>query len=150
MAESAKGKTIRSSEQAIKAYDTYKDVLDRKFSVQDRQAIANALGTLDQQMMASSLSKFGKALGFAGHAIDVWELTAEAKKSAENGNWTPFYIKIETLLAGQAAGAILGLTFGLTMATPIGILGFALLMAITGLLIDEELVSQVNDYLSEL
>jgi hypothetical protein len=150
LAESAKGKTIRNAEQAINAFDAYKDALDKKFSAQDRQAISNALGSLDQQTMASSLSKFGKSLGFAGHMIDAVELAKEATKSAESGNWAPFYIKAETLILGQAAGVILGLAFGLTMATPIGILGFGLLLAATGVLIDETLVSELNSYITDL
>jgi hypothetical protein len=150
LAESAKGKTIRNAEQAINAFDAYKDALDKKFSAQDRQAISNALGSLDQQTMASSLSKFGKSLGFAGHMIDAVELATEATKSAESGNWAPFYIKAETLILGHAAGVILGLAFGLTMATPIGILGFGLLLAATGVLIDETLVSELNSYITDL
>lgn len=150
LAESAKGKTIRNAEQAINAFDAYKDALDKKFSAQDRQVISNALGSLDQQTMASSLSKFGKSLGFVGHMIDAVELATEATKSAESGNWAPFYIKAETLILGQAAGVILGLAFGLTMATPIGILGFGLLLAATGVLIDETLVSELNSYITDL
>lgn len=150
LAQSAKGKTIRNAEQAINAFDAYKDALDKKFSAQDRQAISNALGSLDQQTLASSLSKFGKSLGFVGHMIDAVELATEATKSAESGNWAPFYIKAETLILGQAAGVILGLAFGLTMATPIGILGFGLLLAATGVLIDETLVSELNSYITDL
>ncbi len=150
LAQSAKGKTIRNAEQAINAFDAYKDALDKKFSAQDRQAISNALGSLDQQTMASSLSKFGKSLGFVGHMIDAVELATEATKSAESGNWAPFYIKAETLILGQAAGVILGLAFGLTMATPIGILGFGLLLAATGVLIDETVVSELNSYITDL
>jgi hypothetical protein len=93
LAQSAKGKTIRNAEQAINAFDAYKDALDKKFSAQDRQAISNALGSLDQQTMASSLSKFGKSLGFVGHMIDAVELATEATKSAESGNWHLFISK---------------------------------------------------------
>jgi hypothetical protein len=149
LAGSVKGKTIRSAEQAIKAYDNHKDILDKKFSLQDKQAIANALASLDQQMMANSLSKFGKALGHAGLAIDGMELATEAKKSVESGNWTPFFIKAETLVAGKAAGILIGLVFGISMATPMGILGFALMMAVTSFLIDEQVINQVNNYLTD-
>jgi hypothetical protein len=149
LAESVKGKTIRSAEQAIKAYDTHKNILEKKFSSQDKQAIANALASLDQQMMASTLNKFGKSLGFAGLAIDGMELATDAKKSVESGNWTPFFIKAETLVAGKAAGILIGLVFGISMATPMGILGFALMMAVTSFLIDEEVITQVNNYLTD-
>lgn len=149
LAKSVKGKTIRSAEQAIKAYDTHKDILEKKFSSLDKQAIANALASLDQQIMANSLKKFGKSLGFAGLAIDAVELATEAKKSVESGNWTPFFIKAETLVAGKAAGVLVGLVFGISMATPMGILGFALMMAVTSFLIDEEVITQVNNYLTD-
>lgn len=149
LAKSVKGKTIRSAEHAIKAYDNHKDILDKKFSSQDRQAIANALASLDQQMMTNSLNNFGKALGYAGLAIDGVELATEAKKSIESGSWIPFFIKAETQIAGKAAGILIGLVFGLSMATPMGILGFALMMAVTSFLIDEQVINQVNNYLTD-
>lgn len=40
--------------------------------------------------------------------------------------------------------------FGLTVATPLGILGFALLMALTSALIDDALVNNVNGYILDL
>ncbi|MCV5208537.1 colicin-like pore-forming protein, partial [Escherichia coli] len=40
LADEAKGKKIRNANEAIKAFDRYKDVLNKKFSVSDREAIA--------------------------------------------------------------------------------------------------------------
>ncbi|MHB9812991.1 colicin-like pore-forming protein [Escherichia coli] len=37
---------MRNANEAIKAFDRYKDVLNKKFSVSDREAIAKALESL--------------------------------------------------------------------------------------------------------
>jgi hypothetical protein len=89
----ARGKKIRNAEEAIKAFDQYKDVLDKKFSVKDREAIARAIDSLDKDMMAKTLEKFGKGFGLAGHAINFRDLSIEAKKATESGDWKPFFIK---------------------------------------------------------
>jgi hypothetical protein len=143
---SAKGKKIRNAEEAIKAFDQYRDVLDKKFSVKDRESIARAIGSLDKDMMARTLEKFGRGFGLAGHAINFRDLTIEAKKSAESGDWKPFFIKAETVVAGQAVAGLLAFMFGFTVLTPVGILGFALLMAVTSSLINDELVGKVNEF----
>ncbi|MHC8308539.1 colicin-like pore-forming protein [Pseudomonas sp. GT1P32] len=146
LSASARGKKIRNAEEAIKAFDQYKDVLDRKFGVKDKEAIVRAIDSLDKDMMARTLEKFGRGFGLAGHAINFRDLTIEAKKSAESGDWKPFFIKAETVVAGQAVAGLLAFMFGFTVLTPVGILGFALLMAVTSSLINDELVSKVNEF----
>lgn len=150
LAASAKGKAIRNAEQAIKAFDQYQGNLAKKFSAQDREAIAKALDALDKDMMAKTLDRFGKGLGLVSNAMDFADLASEAKKSSESGDWRPFFVKAETILAGRAASALIAFMFGLTVATPLGILGFALLMALTSALIDDALVNNVNGYILDL
>ncbi|WP_346833041.1 colicin-like pore-forming protein [Pseudomonas abietaniphila] len=150
ISQRARGKKIRNAEEALKAYDKYKHTLDTKFSVKDRDAIAKALESLDAETMAKSLTKLGKSLGAAGVAIDAYDLIDEARKSTTTGDWSPFFIKVETILLGKTASVLIAVMFGLTASTPIGILGFALIMAATSAMIDDELTTQINDFIMSL
>jgi hypothetical protein len=147
LSQAARGKTIRNAEEAIRAYDNYKDVMGKKFNAQDRQAIANALAALDNEMMAKNLSKFGKALGGASVIFDASDLMSEATKSITTNDWRPFFIKVETILVSHMAGVLIAVMFGFAASTPIGILGFALIMAITSAMIDDELVTDINEFI---
>lgn len=49
-------------------------------------------------------------------------------------------------MAGQAVAGLLAFMFGFTVLTPVGILGFALLMAVTSSLINDESVGKVNEF----
>ncbi|MEN1677325.1 colicin-like pore-forming protein, partial [Pseudomonas aeruginosa] len=44
-----------------------------------------------------------------------------------------------------AASWLVGIAFATATATPIGILGFALVMAVTGAMIDEDLLEKANN-----
>ncbi|WP_059405907.1 colicin-like pore-forming protein [Pseudomonas sp. RIT-PI-q] len=150
LSENARGKKIRNAEEAIRAFDQYKDVLNKKFSVKDREAIAKAIDSLDKDMMARSLNKFSKGLKGVGNVMDLFSLLTEAPKSTQSGDWKPFFVKAETLVAGQVATALVAFLFGLTAVTPMGILGFALLTAVTSALIDDALVGKINDYIMSI
>ncbi|WP_322617186.1 colicin-like pore-forming protein [Pseudomonas sp. BIC9C] len=147
LSENVKGKTIRNAEEAIKAFDKYNDVLNRKFSVQDREAIARAIDALDKDMMAKTLEKFGRGFGAVGHAVNFFDLRDEVKKSTQSGDWKPFFVKVETIAAGQAVASLLAFMFSFTVLTPLGVLGFALLMAVVSSFIDDELVDKFNDFI---
>ncbi|MCY1458567.1 Colicin pore forming domain protein [compost metagenome] len=51
---------------------------------------------------------------------------------------------------GKGATALVAFMFGLTAATPMTILGFALLTAVISSLIDDALVGKINDYVINL
>ncbi|WP_414864754.1 colicin-like pore-forming protein [Pseudomonas sp. IT-P12] len=145
LSASATGKKIRSAEEAIKAFDRYKSILDQKYSAKDRAAIARSLDSIDKEVMAKSLAMFGKVFGALGVGMDAASLVDEARKSTESGNWKPFFVKAESIVAGRALGALLVLMFGMTLATPLSILGFALVMAVTSSLVDDALMGKVNE-----
>lgn len=146
LAEAAKGKQIRSVDEALKAFDKYKDVLNKKFSVKDREAIAKALESLDRNLMAKNLAKFSKAFGVVGKAIDGVDVVKEINNGMDTGNWRPLLVKLETLAVGKGAASLVAFTFGVMTASPLGILGFGLLMVITSTLINDELMEKINKY----
>ncbi|MGF2254810.1 colicin-like pore-forming protein [Yersinia ruckeri] len=97
LADAAKGKQIRSVDEALKAFDKYKDVLNKKFSVKDREAIAKALKSVDRKLMAKNLAKFSKAFGLVGKAVDGVDVVKEINNGMDTGDWRPLLIKLETL-----------------------------------------------------
>ncbi|MBC3435871.1 hypothetical protein HU735_10645 [Pseudomonas sp. BW16M2] len=150
LADKAQGKRIRNAQEALKAFDQYKDILDKKFSAKDRQAIANALEALDKERMAKDLARFSKAFGSVGNVMDFVDLATEARKATQTGNWTPFFVKAETILAGKAATAAVAVMFGMLTGASLGIVGFALVMAITSALVTDERVAKLNAFIMAL
>lgn len=144
LAAAAKGKQIPNAEAAIKAFDKYKDVLNKKFSVKDREAIKKALASLNRDEMGKNFAKFSKAFKFVGNSVDVYDVAVEFQKATDTNNYRPFFIKLETLAAGRVATAITAFAFSLIVGTPMGILGFALIMTVVGVMVDEKLIAKVN------
>lgn len=67
-------------------------------------------------------------------------------KVARTDNWCPFFVKTETIIAGNAATALVALVFSILTGSALGIIGYGLLMAVTGALIDETLVEKANKF----
>ncbi|RYM53340.1 hypothetical protein BSQ97_10240 [Serratia proteamaculans] len=145
LANSAKGKKIRSATEAIQAYNKYGPAIMKKFSVDDRQAIARALESVNRDLVAKNLAKFSKAFGAVGYTIDAVALAKELAKGIRTGDFTSFYVKVETLAVGLVASALVAFTFAVLTTSPFGILAYGLLLALTGALIDEKLMQKVND-----
>ena len=68
----------------------------------------------------------------------------EFGKAVRTDNWRPFFVKTETIIAGNAATALVALVFSILTGSALGIIGYGLLMAVTGALIDETLVEKAN------
>lgn len=145
LANAAKGKQIKSFDEAMAAYNKYGSAIHSKFSVADREAIVRALESVDRNLVASNLSKFSRAFGAVGITIDSAALSTELYKGIRTGDYSSFYLKAETITFGLAASAILAFTFAALAATPLGILAFGLLLAITSALIDEALMQRINN-----
>ncbi|MGE1083539.1 colicin-like pore-forming protein [Pseudomonas shirazensis] len=148
--QAAQGKRIRSAAQAIKAFDQYREGIQKKFGTVDRAAIATALKAMDKKQMSENLARFAKGFGLTGVAMDGWDLGKEVVKGLETDNWNPFFLKAETLAAGALSGFLLSAVFSLTVGIPAGaagILAFALLMVIVSAAIDEKQMKKFNDFI---
>lgn len=143
-ANQAKGKTLRDVDQALAAYNNYKNSLGAKFSVADRNAIANALNSIQYSSYATQLAKFNKAFGYYGIATDVYDVVKEVAKAFQTDNWRPALVKIETITAGKVAVAGVAFSFAALAGAPVGIVGFGLLVALTSSLIDDSLINSIN------
>lgn len=144
MAEQAKGKKIRNVEDALKAYNKYSNNISRKIDAKDRKAITAALESVKAEDIAKNFKKFSKGMGFVSYAIDANDLRIELIKAMETDNWRPFFVKAETILVGISAAGIVGLGFSFLLGGPLGLLGYGLLLAGIGALIDDNLVEEAN------
>lgn len=150
LANNAVGKTIRNYDQALAAFEQSRAGLYAKMSASDRQAISNALASLDQSIMSSRLLAYSKSLGLVSDAITYGDLVNEIRKALESGQWGAVINKAEAIAAGKVATALVVFTFAAMTATPLGIFGFALLSAITSSLVDDALMKKVNDFITSL
>lgn len=150
LAESAKGNKIRSADEAFNAFDKYKDALDKKFSSKDRAAAAKYIDSMDFEAIGKASAKFSKGFGYAGYAIDFKDAYIEFKKASKTDNWKPFFVKAEAITLGISATALVSAMFGFIAVTPLGILAFALLIAATGVLINDASVESLNDFIMQL
>ncbi|HFF8977272.1 colicin-like pore-forming protein [Serratia marcescens] len=145
LADAAKGKTLKNTQEALKAFEKYKDVLNKKFSVADREAVAKALESVRREHIAQNLAKFSKAFNYTGKAIDAYDVfVVELPKAIRTQNFRPLFVKVETLGAGMAATALTAFAFSVMLGTPLGLFGFAIIMTVVSVLIDEKLMEKVN------
>ncbi|MGP0978949.1 colicin-like pore-forming protein [Serratia sp. CY68758] len=135
----------QKEEEALKAFEEYKDVLNKKFSVADREAVAKALESVRREHIAQNLAKFSKAFNYTGKAIDAYDVfVVELPKAIRTQNFRPLFVKIETLGAGMAATTLTAFAFSVMLGTPLDLFGFAIIMTVVSVLIDEKLMEKVN------
>lgn len=145
LADSAKGKKIRNMDEALRSFDKYKDSINKKYGVKDRETIAKALESLNRQEMANSLVKFSRGFGLTSKLIDGYDvLIVELPKALKSGDWRPLFLKVETFYVGQAATALTAFAFSALLGIPGGFLGYALILSLVGAFIDETLIEKLN------
>lgn len=144
LASQAKGKTIRNVDDALKAYNKYKANINKKINAKDRQAISAALESVKVADIANNFKRFSKGMLYTSRAIDFVDWFSELVKAIETDNWRPFFVKTEKIAAGMAATAVAGFAFSVLLGGPVGVLGYALIIAGVGALIDDELVEEAN------
>lgn len=148
LADSVKGKKIRSVDEAIKALDKYKESIN-KFNKKDREAISKALDSLDMKSISDDLYIFNKAFKFGGRVFSVLALEDALKKGYKDGDWKPFYIELEKLVLDKAAAYVAGLALVTLASVPLGIVGYSILMVVVSALISDDLVEKIHHSLFE-
>lgn len=94
-----------------------------------------------------NIAKFSKGLGWVGPAIDITDWFTELYKAVKTGNWRSLYVKTETIAVGLAATHVTALAFSAVLGGPIGILGYGLIMAGVGALVNETIVDEANKFI---
>lgn len=151
--QAAQGKRIRSAAQAIKAFDQYREGIQKKFGAVDRAAIATALKAMDKKQMSENLARFAKGFGVTALVMDLQVLHTAAVEGFETNNWNSFFLATETFVAGKLAGILLAAAFSMTIGMPAGaagILAFAVLMAVVSAAIDDNQMKKFNDFVLSL
>lgn len=90
LASVSQGKQIKSVDDALNAFDKFRNNLNKKYSIQDRMAISKALEAINQVHMAENFKLFSKAFGFTGKVIDRYDVAVELQKAVKTDNWRPF------------------------------------------------------------
>ncbi|WP_339520533.1 colicin-like pore-forming protein, partial [Pseudomonas proteolytica] len=144
LAESAKGKTMRSSKEALQTFEKYKDTYNGRFRSRDRREVDRALKSLDKELLSKNLAKFSKAFGSVSKIGDLTEVFIELENSIRTGDWKPLLLTLEGIGLGMAGTYLVAAVFGISATTPLGIVVFAVLMAATSAYIDDDLVKKVN------
>ncbi|WP_267477116.1 colicin-like pore-forming protein [Klebsiella variicola] len=144
LATQAKGKNIRNIDDALKAYEKHKTNINKKINAQDRAAIAKALESVDVKEAAKNFAKFSKGLGYVGPTMDVVDLVLELRKAIKEDNWRSFFVKIEAIAISFGATQLAALAFASLLGAPVGLLGYALIMAGIGALVSDDVVDTAN------
>lgn len=118
--------------------------LTKKINAKDREAIAKALESMDVGKAAKNIAKFSKGLGWVGSCYRYNWLVYRIIQGSGNDNWRSFYVKTETIAVGLAATHVAALAFSAVLGGPVGILGYGLIMAGVGALVNETIVDEAN------
>ena len=139
----SKGKAMQNVDQAMSAFTKNQAILDANLTVSSREAIANALESVNRAQAAKNLMAFGKAFGVVGVTMDLYDLGVSLQTAIKTNNWRPFFVKAESMLLARDAGLVAAWAFSMMLGAPLGILGYALIMAAVGALVNEDLVNKI-------
>lgn len=144
LSKAAKGKKIRSVDDALMAFNKHKNVLDKKYNKADLLAISRALESIDRAEISARLAKFSKVFNFIGNTFDVYDVASEFATAIRTGKWRPLFVTLETLAVGRSASALIAVAFSFLTGSALGVLGFSLIMAIVGSFIDDAFIEKAN------
>ncbi|EPC4825611.1 colicin-10 [Salmonella enterica] len=147
LAEKSKGKKIGNVDEALAAFEKYKDVLDKKFSKADRDAIVNALKSVDYADWAKHLDQFAKYLKITGHVSFGYDVVSDVLKASETGDWKPLFITLEQKVLDTGMSYLVVLMFSLIAGTTLGIFGVAIITAILCSFVDKYILNALNEAL---
>lgn len=147
LAEKSKGKKIGNVDEALAAFEKYKDVLDKKFSKADRDAIVNALKSVNYDDWAKHLDQFAKYLKITGHISFGYDVVSDVLKARETDDWKPLFITLEQKALDTGMSYLVVLMFSLIAGTTLGIFGVAIITGILCSFVDKYILNALNDAL---
>lgn len=144
LAAQSRSAKIRSVPEAVALFDKYKGTAVNKLNAEDKAAIANAFKSLDQTDMAKQLAAYSKVFGGFNKAMDFADLGVAVGKGIETGNWSDAINKIESIALTNTAGQLAAIGFAAAGA-PLGIVGFGIVMMLSGVIFsNENVLSAIN------
>ncbi len=147
LADKSKGKKIGNVNEALAAFEKYKDVLNKKFSKADRDAIFNALASVKYDDWAKHLDQFAKYLKITGHVSFGYDVVSDILKIKDTGDWKPLFLTLEKKAADAGVSYVVALLFSLLAGTTLGIWGIAIVTGILCSYIDKNKFNTINEVL---
>ncbi|HHX6017804.1 TPA: pore-forming bacteriocin colicin E1 [Escherichia coli] len=147
LADKSKGKKIGNVNEALAAFEKYKDVLNKKFSKADRDAIFNALASVKYDDWAKHLDQFARYLKITGHVSFGYDVVSDILKIKDTGDWKPLFLTLEKKAADAGVSYVVALLFSLLAGTTLGIWGIAIVTGILCSYIDKNKLNTINEVL---
>ncbi|EWG75995.1 MULTISPECIES: colicin-like pore-forming protein [unclassified Enterobacter] len=144
LAAQARSAKIRSVPEAVALFDKYKGSAVNKLNAADKAAIANAFKSLDQAAMAKQLAAYSKLFGRFNAFADLADLSNAVYKGLTTNDWKDAFNKLESMAVSKVAGELITVAFAAAGA-PLGIVGFGMVMMLSGALFaNENVLSAIN------
>ncbi|EAP9510532.1 colicin, partial [Salmonella enterica] len=83
----------------------------KKFSKADRDAIVNALKSVDYSDWAKHLAQFSRYLKISGWVSTGYDIYSDIRKYIDTDDWRPLFITLEKLATDAGVGYIVVLGF---------------------------------------
>ncbi|EED1410366.1 colicin [Escherichia coli] len=147
LAEKSKGKKIQGVDEALAAFEKYKNVLDKKFSKVDRDAIFNALESVNYDELSKNLTKISKSLKITSRVSFLYDVGTDFKNAIETGNWRPLFVTLEKSAVDVGVAKIVALMFGFIVGVPLGFWGIAIVTGIVSSYIGDDELNKLNELL---
>ncbi|MCH6245830.1 pore-forming bacteriocin colicin K [Escherichia coli] len=147
LAEKSKGKKIQGVDEALAAFEKYKNVLDKKFSKVDRDAIFNALESVNYDELSKNLAKISKSLKITSRVSFLYDVGSDFKNAIETGNWRPLFVTLEKSAVDVGVAKIVALMFSFIVGVPLGFWGIAIVTGIVSSYIGDDELSKLNELL---
>lgn len=147
LAEKSKGKKIQGVDEALAAFEKYKNVLDKKFSKVDRDAIFNALESVNYDELSKNLTKISKSLKITSRVSFLYDVGSDFKNAIETGNWRPLFVTLEKSAVDVGVAKIVALMFSFIVGVPLGFWGIAIVTGIVSSYIGGDELSKLNELL---
>ena len=147
LAEKSKGKKIQGVDEALAAFEKYKNVLDKKFSKVDRDAIFNALESVNYDELSKNLTKISKSLKITSRVSFLYDVGTDFKNAIETGNWRPLFITLEKSAVDVGVAKIVALMFSFIVGVPLGFWGIAIVTGIVSSYIGDDELNKLNELL---
>ena len=147
LAEKSKGKKIQGVDEALTAFEKYKNVLDKKFSKVDRDAIFNALESVNYDELSKNLTKISKSLKITSRVSFLYDVGSDFKNAIETGNWRPLFVTLEKSAVDVGVAKIVALMFSFIVGVPLGFWGIAIVTGIVSSYIGDDELSKLNELL---
>ncbi len=147
------GKNINSYSQAMAAFEKIQKNPGFKLNQKDTAAVDAAMKALDTQVFSDNLKRLGRGFGVIGLTLQVSKISSAATTGFNTGDWKPLMLEVESIAIGTAVSTGFGALAATALAavslpavaTGIGFVFIAVIMAAISAYIDPKTVDKINN-----